>query len=85
MGYRGDSTTGFQSPAQDFIEGVVDLPALLDLRRPGRYPVMRGRGGSRDTLIRNGAGLGHGISYGRANGGERFGTGPSNLLQQSAE
>lgn len=39
MGYRGDQTTGFQSPAQDFIEGVVDLPALLDLRRPGRYPV----------------------------------------------
>lgn len=39
MGYRGDETTGFQSPAGDYIEAVVDLPALLDLRRPGRYPV----------------------------------------------
>jgi DNA polymerase V len=39
MDYRGDETTGFQSPAQDFIEGVVDLAALLDLRKPGRYPV----------------------------------------------
>ena len=39
MGYRGDETTGFQSPAQDFIEGVVDLAALLDLRRPNLYPV----------------------------------------------
>lgn len=37
--YRGDETTGFQSPAQDYIEGVVDLAAILDLRRPGRYPV----------------------------------------------
>jgi DNA polymerase V len=37
--YRGDETTGFQSPAQDYIEGVVDLAAVLDLRRPGRYPV----------------------------------------------
>lgn len=37
--YRGDETTGFQSPAQDYIEGVVDLSAVLDLRRPGRYPV----------------------------------------------
>lgn len=37
--YRGDNTTGFQSPAQDYIEGVVDLTAILDLRRPGRYPV----------------------------------------------
>jgi DNA polymerase V len=31
--YWGDETTDFQSPAQDYIEGVVDL------RRPGRYPV----------------------------------------------
>lgn len=38
-GYRGDNTTGFQSPTQDYIEGVVDLAAVLDLRRPGRYPV----------------------------------------------
>lgn len=39
MGYRGDNTTGFQSPAQDFIEPLIDLMALLDLGRPGRYPV----------------------------------------------
>ncbi|MBI1256536.1 MAG: S24 family peptidase [Chloroflexi bacterium] len=38
-GYNGDDTTGFQSPAQDYIEGVLDLAAVLDLRRPGRYPV----------------------------------------------
>jgi len=38
-GYHGDNTTGFQSPAQDYIEGVLDLAAVLDLRRPGRYPV----------------------------------------------
>jgi len=37
--YEGDDTTGFQSPAQDFIEGVTDLAHVLDLRRPGRYPV----------------------------------------------
>lgn len=37
--YQGDETTGFQSPAQDYIEGVLDLAAILDLRRPGRYPV----------------------------------------------
>ena len=37
--YRGDNTTGFQSPATDYIEGVVDLAAVLDLRRPSRYPV----------------------------------------------
>lgn len=38
-GYRGDNTTGFQSPAQDYVEDVIDLAAVLDLRRPGRYPV----------------------------------------------
>lgn len=38
-GYAGDETTGFQSPAQDHIEPVVDLPAALDLRRPHIYPV----------------------------------------------
>jgi DNA polymerase V len=38
-GYAGDETTGFQSPAQDHIEAVVDLAALLDLRRPHIYPV----------------------------------------------
>jgi DNA polymerase V len=37
--YKGDNTTGFQSPAQDYVEGVLDLAAILDLRRPGRYPV----------------------------------------------
>ena len=37
--YRGDETTGFQSPAQDHIEPVLDLAQLLDLRRPQRYPV----------------------------------------------
>ena len=37
--YRGDETTGFQSPAQDHIEPVVDLAHLLDLRRPQIYPV----------------------------------------------
>ena len=37
--YAGDETTGFQSPAQDHIEPVVDLAALLDLRRPQLYPV----------------------------------------------
>jgi len=37
--YKGGETTGFQSPAQDHIEEVVDLAALLDLRKPGIYPV----------------------------------------------
>ena len=37
--YRGDETTGFQSPAQDYIEQAVDLAELLDLRRPNRFPV----------------------------------------------
>ena len=39
MGYAGDKTTGFQSPATDFVENVTDLAQILDLRRPGRYPV----------------------------------------------
>lgn len=37
--YRGDNTTGFQSPAQDYLEEALDIGELLDLRRPGRYPV----------------------------------------------
>jgi len=37
--YQGDATTGFQSPAQDHIEPVIDLAAMLDLRRPQIYPV----------------------------------------------
>jgi len=32
--YKGDETTGFQSPAQDYIEPVIDLAAILDLRPP---------------------------------------------------
>jgi DNA polymerase V len=39
MAYQGDKTTGFQSPAQDFVEPVVDLAERLDLKRPGIYPV----------------------------------------------
>lgn len=38
-GYRGAETTGFQSPAQDHIEHVIDLARVLDLRKPGTYPV----------------------------------------------
>lgn len=60
--YQGDDTTGFQSPAQDYIEPVVDLAALLDLRRPGLYPVrvvgheLRARGiHAGDILIANAA------------------------------
>jgi DNA polymerase V len=37
--YRGGETTGFQSPAQDHIEQVIDLAEILDLRKPGMYPV----------------------------------------------
>ena len=60
--YQGDDTTGFQSPAQDYIEPVIDLAALLDLRSPGLYPVrvvgqeLRGRGIEHgDILIANAA------------------------------
>ena len=41
--YRGGETTGFQSPAQDYIEGPIDLTATLGLSRPGTYPVRAGR------------------------------------------
>jgi DNA polymerase V len=58
--YQGDDTTGFQSPAQDYIEPVIDLARLLDLRRPGIYPVrvvgqeLRSRGiHAGDILIAN--------------------------------
>jgi DNA polymerase V len=37
--YQGAETTGFQSPAQDYIEHVIDLAQVLDLRKPGIYPV----------------------------------------------
>jgi hypothetical protein len=30
--YRGDKTTSFQSPAQDYTEGVLDLATILDQR-----------------------------------------------------
>ncbi len=60
--YEGDSTTGFQSPAQDYIEPVIDLAGLLDLRAPGLYPVrvvgheLAGRGIlSGDILVANAA------------------------------
>lgn len=48
--YRGDETTGFQSPAQDHVEAVPDLAELLELRRPQRYAV-RVKG---DSLRRRG-------------------------------
>lgn len=58
--YQGDDTTGFQSPAQDYIEPVIDLAHLLDLRKPGLYPVrvigqeLRARGiHNGDILIAN--------------------------------
>ncbi len=58
--YQGDDTTGFQSPAQDYLEPVINLAELLDLRRPGLYPVrvkgqgLRSRGiHSGDILIAN--------------------------------
>jgi SOS-response transcriptional repressor LexA len=60
--YQGDDTTGFQSPAQDYVEPVIDLAQLLDLRRPGLYPVrvvgheLRARGiHAGDILIANAA------------------------------
>ena len=60
--YKGDDTTGFQSPAQDYVEPVIDLAQLLDLRRPGLYPVrvvghdLRARGIHHgDILIANAA------------------------------
>ncbi len=37
--YSGAETTGFQSPAQDHIEHVIDLARVLDLQQPGTYPV----------------------------------------------
>src|SRR6516165_3282202 len=38
-GYDGGNTTGFVSPAGDYLEGPVDLTDVLDLRRPSRYLV----------------------------------------------
>lgn len=60
--YRGDHTTGFESPARDYVEQVIDLAEALDLRRPHKYPVrvsgqaLRARGiHDGDVLIVNAA------------------------------
>src|ERR1700755_1131765 len=58
MAYDGGNTTGFASPATIYLEAVIDLAEILDLRRPSRYPV-RVIGGSypfrgfaeRDVLV----------------------------------
>jgi DNA polymerase V len=39
MAYDGGNTTGFASPATIYLESVIDLAEILDLRRPSRYPV----------------------------------------------
>ena len=39
MAYDGSNTTGFASPATIYIEAVIDLAKILDLRKPSRYPV----------------------------------------------
>lgn len=41
--YRGAETTGFQSPAQDYIEGPIKWSEILNMERPGMYPVRAGR------------------------------------------
>jgi DNA polymerase V len=38
-GYDGGNTTGFASPAGDYLEHPIDLTEVLDLRRPSRYLV----------------------------------------------
>ena len=35
--YKGDNTTGFQSPAQDYTEGGIDLVRELDTSRPSVF------------------------------------------------
>ncbi|MES2256553.1 MAG: S24 family peptidase [Pseudomonadota bacterium] len=45
MTYNGGNATGFPSPATIYLEAVIDLAQILDLRRPSRYPV-RVMGGS---------------------------------------
>ena len=52
--YRGDETTGFQSPAQDHIEAVPDLAELLELRRPQRFAVRVKGDGLRTRGIHSG-------------------------------
>lgn len=39
MTYDGGNTTGFPSPATIYLEAVIDLAEILDLRKPSRYPV----------------------------------------------
>ena len=39
MTYNGGNTTGFPSPATIYLEAVIDLAAILDLRKPSRFPV----------------------------------------------
>ena len=57
-GYDGSNTTGFVSPAADALEGPIDLAALLDLRRPHRYPV-RVLGEALVGVVQNPAFLGY--------------------------
>ena len=52
--YEGAETTGFQSPAQDYIEHLVDLARVLDLSKPGVYPVRVSGHGFRERGIREG-------------------------------
>lgn len=52
--YDGGNTTGFVSPAQDGLEGTVDLSEVLDLRRPHRYPVRVTGDGLRHRGIHDG-------------------------------
>ena len=52
--YKGDETTGFQSPAQDHVEGVPDLFEYLDLTRPQRYAVRVKGNGLRSRGIHEG-------------------------------
>lgn len=54
MTYRGDDTTGFQSPAQDYVEPVLDLTRVLGLDGPGLYPMRIKGEGLRRRDIRDG-------------------------------
>lgn len=50
--YDGSETTGFMSPAQDYVSGVIDLPEALDLRAPSRYLVrVQGGGLTRHGIL----------------------------------
>lgn len=37
--YTGGNTTGFSSPAGDYLESRIDLTEILELKRPSRYLV----------------------------------------------